>query len=221
MTLFGNLEGFWSGITVNFLCMIVGALLTSLVAWVRRRRIVPKVEISVRRTDEASLSAVIKPRVLIAIYSGINAPQNPCLSEDDKKREDELFASRVEICDHAALGLSADTISIGPTIQAIDRYKNTLEKVILITTTASRTSVPLLRCYARDVLGFGKPIDAPDDYNLNPENDEQVTTTAYEKAKLIFADLGRERLYEARRSRTLVDVTGGTRSMQIGVRYTF
>ena len=217
MTFLNSLPPFLLNVVAGLLCMMLGASLDWIFRWWRGQRIVPQVDISVQRIDDPSLDAIIEPRVLVVIYSGINAPQNPCLSSEEKKREDDLFAKRVKDCDHAALCLSFDTPSIGHTIRAIDKYKRTLEKVVLITTTTSKVSVPLLRVYARDVLGFTRPIDAPDEYCLNPDNDVQVTNTAYEKTKLLFKNLRRDKLYDPRHSHTLVDATGGTRAMQTGV----
>jgi hypothetical protein len=215
VTVLNSFPGFWSNVGAGLLCMLVGAALGSVGIWLRRRKIVPQVDISVRRIDDPSLDEIIVPRVLIVIYSGIYPPPNPRLSSEEKRREDELFAKRVADCDHAALELSFDTLSIGHTIRAIDQYKRTLQKVVLITTTTSKVSVPLLRAYARDVLGFTQPIDDSDRYSLNPDNDVQVTLTAYEKTKLIFRDLRRANLYDS--LHTLVDATGGTRALQTGV----
>lgn len=217
MNAFGNLPGLWSNVIAGFLCMLVGALFGWLVTWWRSRRIVPHVDIRVQRIDDPTLNAIIQPRVLIAIYSGIYPLANPCLPPEERKSADELFAKQVADCDHSSLRLTFDTQSIGHTLRAIDKYKRTLQKVILITTTRSRVSVPLLRAYARDVLEFTKPIEDPDEYSLNPDDDVQVTNTAYEKTKLLFRNLRRDKLYDPRHSRTLVDATGGTRAMQTGV----
>jgi hypothetical protein len=57
-------------------------------------------------------------------------------------------------------------------------------------------------------------IEASPDYTIDLTDDREVTEAAYVTAKAILESLHDKRVD---RSRTLVDVTGGVRSMQVGV----
>ena len=200
---------------------IIAAVIWATVGWFGRkwatRGVVPHVEITVQKIVDPEMDAIVRPRVLIVIYAGMNATVNPKLSPGEQKHESDLFTARVNASDYESLDLSVDTPSIGHTIRAIDKYKRTLEKVVLITTRTSKVSVPLLRAYAKDKLGLRSEIEAPEEYCLNTDDDIQLTRNAYEKTKLIFANLKSKKLYDPRDSRTLVDITGGPRALQTGV----
>jgi hypothetical protein len=141
----------------------------------------------------------------------------PGLSQEQADEAERVFKQRVASCDYEALRLSTNTPSIGTAIRAIEKYARALERVVLITTRKSLLSAPLLHLYAKERLGYTGVLDARLDYCLNQEDDVQLTLTAYEKTKLIFNDLRKAALYDPSASRTLVDITGGPRAMQIGV----
>jgi len=217
MSRLDQINPLWLNVIGGLICAVIGAMFTSARGWWRGRRIVPQVDITVRRIVDPELDAVVKPRVLIIIFSGINTPRNPRLSREEAELEEEIFTQRVATCDYEALGLSTDTPSIGPALRAIEKYSRTLERVVLITTRKSLLSAPLLRAYVEAKLEFPGKIDAREEYSLNPEDDVQLTLTAYEKTKLIFSDLRKDGLYDPSDSRTLVDITGGPRALQVGV----
>lgn len=201
-------------IVQNLIANVIWILVIALIAIAAYRfgRRVHPVRIQVRKIIGPELART-KPLVLIATVSPYPR-QGSSLSDAD-------FAAALANGDLSQLPLEATTQSIGALVRVLDTYRHSLKELFLITTvsemgTSSLASVPLLRSYAsrsnQDLV-----VHADQEYAVSLDEDNQVAETAHMVATRIFDRLSKEERYVPDGSRILVDVTGGSRAMQIGV----
>ena len=193
--------------TDTVLLLATGAL-GFLLAWWRQRRVVPRVDIQVRKVTPVP-SARVQPKVLVATFSGYRRPGD---------MPEEEFIEALQAADLERLPLDETTPGIGTTIKLLGSYSS-LEKVFLLTTRtkegiSSIDAVPLLRAWAKRA-GLTCQIVAEEGHCLDLEEDSQVTRDAFDATHGIFKSLGRRR-YKPKGSQVLVDVTGGPHAMSIG-----
>ncbi|HEY6137623.1 MAG TPA: hypothetical protein VI670_07655 [Thermoanaerobaculia bacterium] len=196
---------------------VIGAAIWSVVLWLfyryRSRKIVPKVRIEPRKIVGNAAIAHAHPDYLIAILSPLPFAPTKCASEEQERAEREIFERRLAEGDFVGLRLSRKTGSVGHTIRAIETYPS-LKEVYLITTVTSARGARAVQRYVKEALRWACTVVADPEHQLALENDSQVTADAYDIAKRI---LEKCRKGDRRATQTLVDVTGGTRSIQVGV----
>lgn len=191
---------------------ILFAMLVAFAAYRLGRKVHP-VRIQVRKVTGPELART-RPVILIATVS-------PYPRRAAEHLTDAEFAAALAVGDLDKLPLKPTTPSIGQIALVLDTYRHSLEEIILITTMSdgglsSLASVPLLRNYALrnnpDLV-----VQAGPEYAVSLDEDNQVAESAHRVATRIFKRMAKEKRYDPDQSRILVDVTGGPRSMQIGV----
>jgi hypothetical protein len=202
-------NGFLLSIFANVVTAVLLALVVRAYYRYRRRVIVPTVRIEPTKIIGKADVARVRPDFLIAILSPIHPPNLPIdVAEDDRRRQREAFEKQLDDGDFIGLKLSASSLSVGHTIRAIGKYPS-LKAAYLITTPTSERGSRAVQRYVAESLQRACKVIADASTHLSLENDAQVTRDAYERTKGLLESLGR--------ARTLVDVTGGMRSIQVGV----
>ena len=193
--------------------LLLGAL-SSTIYFVKRRKVVPHVMIEARKIVGAAASG-FKPDVLIAILTPIPQPHLPATASDEERRRHAEDSERLlSEGDHDGLRLSERTRGPGHTLRAIAAYPS-LARVYLIPTKQSVSSVRAIRRYVSETLRRSCTVIADTEHALTLVDDAQITNDAYDQTKAILEGLKREGL-DNPRSKILVDVSGGTRSMLVG-----
>lgn len=155
-----------------------------------------------------------KPKVLIA---SLSYPKNFALPLSD-----EEFREALRSGDLSRLPLSRATPSIGSAVLLLETYRDSLKEVFFVTTRStgggsSSDAVPLLQQWARTNLGDRIVIHTDKRYEVDLEEDDRVARQAYDVCELIFNRLAKEKKYQPKGREILVDVTGGTKSMTLGL----
>lgn len=204
----------WS-ILNNLVANAVWVPLTFFIAWVvyRWRRTIHPVRIQVRKVEGPELTRT-RPRIIISTFTGYQRRLVPQLTEQE-------FKDALKSADLGRLPITAATQSIGQTARLVDTYRDSLQELFLISTVSkngasSLDSVPLLRKYA-ETLNPKLVIHGEAEYAVSLDEDTQVAEGAHEVTRRIFAALKRDKRYKPDDSAILVDVSGGPRSMTIGV----
>ena len=198
----------------NLIASVIWILFAMLVAFraYRYGKKVHPVRIHVRKVTGPELTRT-RPLILIATVS-------PYQRRTAEHLTDAEFAAALSAGDLDKLPLSPTTPSIGQIVLVLDTYRGSLNEIFLITTMSeglsSLDSVPLLRNHALR-SNPNLVVHAGPEYSVSLNEDNQVAESAHRVATRIFERLRKEKRYVPDESRILVDVTGGPRSMQIGV----
>lgn len=204
-----------NSIVNNLVANAIWVLFTFLIVMrvYRWRRTIHPVRIQVRKVEGPELART-RPRIIIATFSGYPGRLVPHLTPDELK-------GALASADLERLPLSPATQSIGQTVRLIDTYRDSLTELFLITTisktgSSSFESLPLLKKYAEQ-HNPGLIIHGEKELAVSLDEDTQVAESAHAVARRIFDRLQREKRYDPDGSAILVDVTGGPRSMTVGV----
>lgn len=211
--------------TIPFVVNVVSSLVAGCIGgiasraryFIRRRRIlIPSVDIRPKKLVGAVALASVKPRFMILIFGGIHEPKvADNASEEERRLVKDTFKRQLDDGDFVGLGLSEETVSAGHTIRAIKTFPS-LQRAYLITSATSYPSAFAVKRYVEDGLRRGCKVIADPKNRLDLEDDAQVTIDAHQCTRQILHELFDEGVYQPHRSQTIVDVTGGTRSMQVG-----
>ena len=202
----------------SLLAGYIGGIATKVRYFIRRRTtLIPAVDIRSRKLVGPVALASVKPDFMIVISGWIHEPKVPDGVPDDERRLiKETFHRQLDEGDFVGLRLSPETESAGHTIRAIQTFPS-LERVYLITSATSYRSALAIKRYVKEGLRMGCKVIADAKYRLELTDDAQVTIDAHQCTRQILHGLFDEGNYHPHRSQTIVDVTGGTRSMQVGV----
>jgi hypothetical protein len=178
------------------------------IGWWRSTRKVMPVSISVRKVNDPPQTWV-KPKVLIATFSGYRRPRE--MSEDE-------FAEALSNADLSRLPLDENTPSIGQIIRVLKAYPG-LEEVYLLSTRSKQgpssiDSVSLIRAYVESV-GMGSKVIADERCIVDLDEDNQVTEDAFRVTKNLISVVRVDRK-GGDPNEVLVDVTSSTRAMSTG-----
>jgi hypothetical protein len=207
----------WGVLSSLVAACIVGIVIRARYLIRRRTTLIPSVDIRPRKLIGPVALASVKPDFMILIFAGIHEPRAPDGASDDERRLiKDIFNRQLEEGDFVGLRLSPETISAGHTIRAIQTFPS-LQRAYLITTATSYRSALAVQKYVKEGLRRGCEVIADPKYRLELADDAQVTIDAHQCTRQILNGLFDEGIYHPHRSQTIVDVTGGTRSMQVGV----
>jgi hypothetical protein len=207
----------WGVLSSLVAACIVGIVIRARYLIRRRTILIPPVDIRSRKLVGPVALAGVKPRFMILILSGIYEPKIPGAASDDERRLiKDTFQRQLDEGDFVGLQLSPETESAGHAVRAIQTFPS-LERAYLITTATSYRSALAIQKYVKDGLRRGCKVIADPKYRLELADDAQVTIDAHQCTRQILHALLDEGIYHPHRSQTIVDVTGGTRSMQVGV----
>jgi hypothetical protein len=214
----GNMAPFVWGVFSSLVAACIAGIVIRARYLIRRRTtLIPSVDIRPRKLVGPVALASVKPDFMIVIFGGIHEPKAADgASADERRLIKETFHRQLDEGDFVGLRLSPETISAGHTIRAIQTFPS-LERVYLITTATSYRSALAVKRYVNEGLRMGCDVIADPKYRLDLEDDAQVTIDAHQCTRQILHGLFDEGIYHPHRSQTIVDVTGGTRSMQVGV----
>ena len=213
----GNMASFALGVVSSLVAVLIVSLAGRARYFIRRRRaLMPAVDIRPKKLVGAAALAGVKPRFMILILGAIHEPKVPDnASEDERRLVKDTFKRQLGDGDFVGLGLSAETDSAGHTIRAIQTFPS-LDRAYLITSATSYPSAFAIQRYVKEGLRRGCEVIADPKYRLDLEDDAQVTIDAHQCTRQILHGLFDEGVYQPHQSQTIVDVTGGTRSMQVG-----
>ncbi len=191
-------------------CVVTNAIANKL-SGKKQKSVVPPVRINPLIDPERQER---RPEILVATFSGYRCPDDMDI---------EKFKEFLKHGDYKALNISEKSIGIGQTIKTIEIFPS-LRKVYLIATrtkhkdgVGSFDSVYLLKQYVQEEMKRDCDIIADREHCI-PLGEDTIDTYVAEKAfeitKNIFISLDDD--YQPKRSKTLVDITGGTKSMSMG-----
>jgi hypothetical protein len=198
----------WVPITQNLIANVIWLATVPISIAYGRWLSARAVNIHVERIEGTRLART-KPKAMIASFSGYQNTVVPHLSAAE-------FKAALAAADLTKLPLDETTQSIGPIIRILQTYES-LRDLYLVTTRAtdgfsSKDSVPLIERYIREKVKHPVAVHEDDASCVQLDDDPNVARQSY----LITRKLLRS-LRKLRKGEVLVDVTGGFKSMTIGL----
>ncbi len=202
----------WAQVGVGFLVNLASTVFSAAVGFYwGKRRSRHRVHIDARRVDRMG-GTKKKPTVIIATFTGYLRRNAPPMSDDE-------FRNALVDGDLTKLPIDATTPGIGQAVRLLHAYESSLEELILITTRSkigpsSIDAASLLQSYVRDHFAGRIKITADEGDCIDLDQDDQLVNDGYKYTLAILHRLEKQKRYD--RERTLVDVTGSVRGMQMG-----